>query len=400
MSTSLENFASLPLPERLVDKLRERKMIEPTQIQREAIPLAVEGKDLIAESQTGTGRTLAYLLPLMAKLDPEQKATQAVILVPTRELGMQIVKEAEWLAEGTKLLVQQLIGGAALSRQVEKLRLHPQLVVGTPGRIVELIKLRKLSMHHVKTIVVDEVDQVFDLGSQQEVEQILKGSLRDRQVLFFSATVTQGIREMAKRWMQSPAEVRVRPEQKTAETLEHLFFVCEQRAKIETLRKIVRSLNPRSAIVFVNETDDIAEVEQKIRYTGLSIAALYGEAGKQERAKVMDGFRRGKFQLLLATDVAARGLDLPGVSHVIQFDPPVDADHYVHRAGRTGRMGRSGTVLSLVTERERFIIDKFAKQLGIEIAEKAVYGGEVVDAAAARGRKAPAPAGGGARTGA
>ena len=300
---------------------------------------------------------------------------------------MQIVKEAEWLMEGSKLLVQQLIGGAALSRQVEKLRLHPHLVVGTPGRILELMKLKKLSLHHVKTIVVDEVDQVFDLGSQQEVEQVLKGSLRDRQVLFFSATVTPPIRKVADRWMNDPAEVRVKPEQRTAETLEHSYFVSEQRNKIDTLRKIIRSVKPRSPIEFINETDDIAEVEEKIRFSGLSIGSLYGEAGKQDRAKVMDGFRRGKFQLLLATDVAARGLDLPGVTHVIQFDPPMDADHYVHRAGRTGRMGRSGTVLSIVTERERFLIDKYAKALGIEIAEKILYGGEIIDAAAARGRQ-------------
>jgi len=232
----------------------------------------------------------------------------------------------------------------------------------------------------VQSIVVDEVDQVFDLGSVREVEFVLKSALRDRQVLFFSATITEAIRATAQRWMKEPALLHIHPEQKLAETLEHLYFVCDERDKIDTLRRLVRLYEPKAAIVFVNETVDVAEVVEKLRYAGLSVEALYGEADKQERARAMSGFRAGRFQLLLATDVAARGLDLLEVSHVINLDMPMDADHYVHRAGRTGRMGRVGTVLSIVAPQQQFIINKYARTLSISFMPKAMYEGRVIDA--------------------
>ncbi|MBC8079626.1 MAG: DEAD/DEAH box helicase [Gorillibacterium sp.] len=371
-------FLDLSIPQNLVTHLEEREITEPTAIQEQAIPVIATGKDLIAESQTGTGKTLAYLLPTMNKIDMTRREVQVVILVPTRELGMQIVRETEKLAEVVGSSVQQLIGGAALSRQVEKLRTHPHFVVGTPGRVLELINKRKLSLHGVKTIIVDEVDQVFDLGSKKDVELILKKSMRDRQILFFSATISAPIREMADKWMTDPAEIHIEPLKKAATTLEHLYFVSEERNKIDMLRRIVRQYNPKSAIVFLNDTEDIAEIAAKIKYTGLSIKSLYGDSGKLARANVMKGFREGSFQLLLATDVAARGLDFPGLTHVINFDPPIDADHYVHRAGRTGRMGQPGTVVSLVSERERFIMTKFSKALHIPFKEQTLFGGEVL----------------------
>jgi len=179
--------------------------------------------------------------------------------------------------------------------------------------------------------------------------------------------------------MHEPVFVQVNPEQRTSQTLEHLFFVCEERDKIDTLRRLVRLYNPPAAIVFINETEDVAEVVAKLQYADLSIEALYGDAGKQERAKVMQAFRSGKFQLLLATDIAARGLDIPHVTHVINLDPPIDADHYVHRVGRTGRMGKKGTAISIITPKERFIINKFSKSLGITIEEKEMAYGKVLD---------------------
>jgi superfamily II DNA/RNA helicase len=403
MSTT---FQDLALPPALVAHLEEREINQPTAIQEQAIPVIAAGRDLIAESQTGTGKTLAYLLPAMMGIDEGARDVQVVVLVPTRELGMQIVREAEKIGAVLGRSVQQLIGGAALSRQVEKLRAHPQLVVGTPGRILELIKLRKLSLHGVKTLIVDEVDQVFDLGSKQEVERILGKTLRSRQILFFSATVSPAIREMADKWMNNPAEIRIKPEKKAAESLSHLYFVTEERDKIDMLRRVVRHFNPKAAIVFLNDTEDVAEITSKIAHTGLSIKALYGDSGKQARAAVMKGFREGRFQLLLATDVAARGLDFPGLTHVINFDLPIDADHYVHRAGRTGRMGRAGTVVSLLAEKERFIINKFTKALRVDFTEQTLFAGKLLaaDERASRPARpdAPAPkaAGGSARSGA
>ncbi|MDB5052903.1 MAG: box helicase [Bacilli bacterium] len=372
------SFETLTIDQLFIKALQDMDITSPTPIQVEAIPLVLEGKDVIAQSQTGTGKTLAYLLPTLQKINRDLKQLQVMILVPTRELGMQIIVEIEKLAQQSEILAQSLIGGASVSRQIDKLRLHPQIVVGTPGRILELIKVKKLSMHYVQTIVVDEVDQVFDLGSMQEVEAVLKSAMRDRQILFFSATITDAIQTAALRWMNEPAVIHINPEQRASETLEHLYFVCEEREKIDILRRLIRLYNPKSAIVFINETDDAAEVMGKLRHGGLSIEALYGEASKQERARAMSGFREGRFQLLLATDVAARGLDLTNVTHVINLDLPVDADHYVHRAGRTGRMGRKGTVLSIVARKQQFIIDKYAKTLGVSFVQKDMYEGKIV----------------------
>ncbi|MFC5447520.1 DEAD/DEAH box helicase [Paenibacillus aestuarii] len=400
MSTT---FEQLLVEQSYVHKLQEMGIASPTPIQEEAIPLLGQGKDAIIQSQTGTGKTLAYLLPALQQIDPQQKQLQVLLLVPTRELGMQILQQIELLTQGGSIRSQSLIGGAAIARQVEKLKLHPHIVVGTPGRILELLKLRKLTLHHVKLAVVDEVDQVFELGSMNEVEAVLKGTLRSSQTVFVSATIPPTIEASAQRWMKEPVIVKINPSQRTAETLEHCYFVCEERNKIDTLRKLVRLINPPSAIVFVNATADIAEVVAKLQYIGLSVEALYGEAGKQERAKVMTQFRERKFQLLLATDIAARGLDIEGVTHVFHLDPAVNAEYYLHRVGRTGRMGRKGTAISIVTPKELFILGKFEKQLGIEIAPKAMYEGRIVDpaqdrsAAAKRSRtQAARPAGGAA----
>lgn len=373
------SFEQLQIQENTIQLLRGMGITEPTPIQEQAIPIIIDGQDVVALSQTGTGKTLAYLLPILHKIESQIKGLQAMVIVPTRELGMQILHETEKLVDGSGVIVQSLIGGTAISRQLEKLRLHPQIVIGTPGRILELIKTRKLKMHLIKSITVDEVDQVFDLGSLKEVEDIIKSAPRDRQIVFLSATIPKAIQTMAQRLMKEPVNIQVQSTQRTSDTLEHLYIVCEERDKIDTLRRVVRHYNPTSAIVFINQINSVAELVAKLKYAHLSVEALYGEADKQERAAVMNGFREGKFQLLLATDVAARGLDIKGLTHVINFDPPTDADHYLHRAGRTGRMGKSGTAISIITSKETFIMHKFETSLGIQIAPKSMVKGQIVD---------------------
>ncbi|TVY08985.1 DEAD/DEAH box helicase [Paenibacillus cremeus] len=375
----ITGFASLHIRPDYVKKLQEQEITEPSPIQMDAIPPILEGKDVVAQSQTGTGKTLAYCLPLLHKVDENAREVQALVLVPTRELGMQIVHTLDQLVKDSGIRVQQLIGGASIERQIDKLKLKPQIVVGTPGRVQELVKLRKLKLTGIRTVVVDEVDQVFELGSMQDVEALFKGMLKERQLLFFSATLPAPIQNVIDRWMNDPHYVRVNPEQRTAETLEHQYYVCQERDKIDMLRRLVRHYNPKGAIVFINETDDIGEAVAKLQYVGLSVEGLYGDSFKQERARAMQGFRAGRFQLLLATDVAARGLDLPQVTHVFNLDPAIDADHYVHRVGRTGRMGRKGTAISIITPREQFIIDKFAKTLGITIQRREMSHGRVID---------------------
>jgi ATP-dependent RNA helicase DeaD len=335
---SKHTWYEIGINELLANKLTANGIIEPTDVQANTIPILLGGSDVSARSQTGTGKTLAYLLPLLQKLNSHSSAIQAIILAPTQELAMQIVRVAEVYAEPLNIRVQQLIGGAALKRQVEKLKLRPQLVIGTPGRIHELLKLRKLKLNDVKNVVVDEADQVFQLGSTKEVEIILHSVGKEHQIAFFSATYPDQMARFEGRWMKNPERIQVTPEHTVSQTIDNYFIVSDKRDKTDTARRL----------------------------------------DKQRRAATLTRFREGRCQLLLATDVAARGLDIEGLPLVIQLDPASDADHYVHRAGRTGRMGRAGTVVSIVTPQELFIMEKFRKQLGIELTERTMFRGKLL----------------------
>lgn len=373
-------FDTIQIQSEHKELLAERGIIEPTEIQKQAIPLIREGRDVIAQSQTGTGKTLAYLLPLLQNIDTNKRKLQSLVLVPTRELGMQILREIEALDPRDILKATSLIGGAALHRQLKKLKLHPQIVVGTPGRVLELIKLRKLKMNEVRTIVVDEVDQVMELGNMRETEDIFKSALRDRQLVFTSATIPEELSNVAEQWMNDPVSIYINPSERTSSSIKHVYFISELRDKIDTLRRILRHFEPKSGIIFVNDRDHIERIEARLKYLGFTVEALYGEINKQDRAVIMNRFREGKLQFLLGTDVAARGLDIDNVTHVINFDPPLDADHYIHRVGRTGRMGKAGTAVSIVMPQQKFVIEKFAKQLNIEIELKEMHKGDLIPA--------------------
>lgn len=375
------NFREIGIKDDWIQSLEHMGITEPTSVQAQAIPAIQEGRDVIAQSQTGTGKTLAYLLPILQAIDTSSKQLQAVILVPTRELGMQIGQVIQKLTEEheTKIRAQVLIGGAAISRQIDKLKAHPQIIVGTPGRIVELMNLRKLTVHHVRHVVIDEVDQVYALGSANEIDQILKSMQKNRQLLFFSATISEEIERAAREKMQDPAFISVDPSQRVSASISHQYIVCEERNKLDTLRRLIHAIKPSASIAFVNATADIGEVLSKLQYIGLSVMALSGEAGKADRAQVMQAFRGGKFQLLLATDVASRGLDIEGVTHIFHLDLPANSEYYLHRVGRTGRMGREGTAISIVAPKEVWILEKIARQLGIRIAEKELYEGKIIE---------------------
>lgn len=373
-------FAALGLDERLAAKLAEAGMTGPTPVQASAIPQLVRGRDGMLRSPTGTGKTLAYLLPVLQRIDATRRETQAVVMAPTQELAMQIVRVAETYGEPLGVQTVALIGGAALSRQLERMKRKPQLVVGTPGRVREVASLKKLPLHAVKMVVVDETDRIFSLGGRSDVESILRGASRERQTVFVSATRSEAMREAESRWLNDPWESEATVDGSMSglpQTIEHGYLVCDKRDKVDLVRRLARNLKPSGALVFVNDIERIGELLSKLRYEGFAVDALYGDTPGRERGEVLRRFREGKTKLLIATDVAARGLDIPGLPLVIQFEPALDADHYVHRAGRTGRMGRSGRSISLVTPQERFIMNKLGKQLGIEIAELALAEGRL-----------------------
>ncbi|MCA1032622.1 DEAD/DEAH box helicase [Bacillus timonensis] len=352
---------------------------QPTAIQSQAIPLIEQGKDVLAESPTGTGKTLAYLLPLLSKIEVEQKELQAVILASSHELVMQIHQEIQKWGEGSGITSGSFIGGANLKRQLEKLKKRPQIVVGTPGRLLELIKQKKLKMHTVKTIVLDEGDQLLVPEHIHTVNQVVKSSLKDRQVVLFSATLPEATEQAARELMDDPVLVKVTKEQVDTPEVEHIYFVSENRDKIQILEKLSR-LDGMNGFAFLNDIGELAVAAEKLAYKNIDIVALHSELKKQDRAKVIQSFKAGKYPILLTTDVAARGLDVAGLAYVIHVDFPKELTQYIHRSGRTGRMGStSGTVISIVTPREERNLKQFARKLGVTVHKKRLSHGKIVE---------------------
>ncbi|MEI4802154.1 DEAD/DEAH box helicase [Bacillus sp. FJAT-51639] len=348
-----------------------------TEIQKQAIPTILEGQDVIAESPTGTGKTLAYLLPLLHKINPEVKQPQVVILAPTRELVMQIHEEVQKFTAGTEISGASLIGGADIKRQVEKLKKHPRVIVGSPGRILELIRMKKLKMHEVKTIVFDEFDQIVKQKMIDAVADVIKSTMRDRQVVFFSATMTKDAEEVARDFAVEPELVRIKRAE-TKSLVEHTYIVCERREKNDYVRRIMHTGNVK-AVAFLNDPFRLDEIAEKLKFRKMKAAALHAEASKQEREATMRAFRQGKVEILLATDIAARGLDIDDLTHVIHLELPDTLDQYIHRSGRTGRMGKEGTVVSLVTPQEEKKLLQFAKKLGIQFKKQEMFKGSFVE---------------------
>lgn len=378
---SSNTWLELGISEQLAAALLKQGIKQPTDVQQEAIAELLAGNDIVVKSQTGSGKTLAFLLPMLQRIDAGAKSIQAVVLAPTQELAMQIVRVAELYAEPLGIRVQQLIGGAAVKRQIEKLKLNPQLVVGTPGRMNELVKSKKLKLHAVKFLVIDEADQTFELGSSADIESLLFAVNKERQTAFFSATYPDTMLRYEGRWMKQPKKIDITPENKVVSTIEHYFIVCDQRSKLDYTRRLLRAIDAGPALLFVNDTNQIANWEAKLKYEGFKVEALYGDADKQRRASTLSAFREGKLEAILSTDVTARGIDIADLPLVIQIEPAIDADHYVHRAGRTGRMGKQGLVVSIITPQERFIMDKFMKQLDIKIEERRLFRGKLLNEA-------------------
>lgn len=364
----------------LQENWRKQGFSDPTPIQERTIPTILEGKDLIAQSPTGTGKTLAYLLPLLQKVDPGKPHIQAVILASSHELVMQIFQEIQNWSAGSDIKGASFIGGANVKRQIEKLKKHPHIIAGTPGRVLELIKQKKIKMHEVKTIVIDEGDQLLVPEHLPTIDGILDSAMRDRQVLLFSATLNPKTEEIAKDLMNTPETIKVNEQPKLAGDVDHIYFVCEAREKVDLIGKLMRT-GPEKVLAFANDISEINVIKSKLTFEGLTPGVLHSETKKQDRESAIRNIRDGKNRLLLATDVAARGLDIKGLSHVIHLDLSRDVNQYVHRSGRTGRLGsEGGTVISFVTPREERELKKIAREIGVELHKKTFYGGEVVDA--------------------
>lgn len=353
---------------------------ELTSVQAKAVPFIAEGKDVIAESPTGTGKTLAYLLPVLNKIDPEKRTIQAVILASSQELVMQILSEIQKWSEGSGMRSASFIGGANVKRQLEKLKKQPHIIAGTPGRMMELIAQKKIKMHEVKTIVLDEGDQLLTKEHLQTVKNIVKSSQADRQVVLFSATLPEHSVTLAKELTKDAEVIKVTKDE-TIESgaVDHVYFAAEQRDKIKLLEKISR-LEEVSVLVFIKDIGNLNVVSEKLAFQNVKASVLHSDLNKDKRKNALKDFRTGKVNMLLATDVAARGLDIKGITHVVHYDFPRDIEQYVHRSGRTGRFGAEGTVISLVNEREERDLKRFSRELKKDVIKKVFFKGQMVDA--------------------
>jgi superfamily II DNA/RNA helicase len=365
----------------ILDALKKENITEPTQIQAMVIPKILENKDLIVQSETGSGKTLAYLLPLFEKLQEQKKEMQVLILVPTHELAIQVQRQIERLSQNSdfKLNSTTIMGNVNIKRQVEKLREKPQIIVGSTGRILELIKMKKLSAHTIKTIVVDEADKMMDKDNIEGVKAVIKCTLKERQILLFSASISKETIDKANEIMKEPEVIKAANNTSIPTQIEHIFFVTERRDKLEVLRKVAVSLNPKKALVFINQIDEIELATKKLKFHSLNAEFIHGKNDKIDRKKVMDNFKAGKLQLLVASDLAARGIHVDDITCIFNLSMPEDPMDYLHRVGRTGRNGKAGLAVSIVTEREISLIKKYEKTFKIKIICKDMSRGNIID---------------------
>ena len=362
------SFSDLGIIPALESALAADGITEPTAIQVEAIPALLAGKNAYLSAETGTGKTLAYLLPLFAQIDPGQRALQVIIVVPTHELAMQIFAVGRDLAQqaGLPIRVQALIGGVSTKRQLEKLKSKPHIIVGTPGRISELIEIRKIKPHTVKSIIVDEVDRLLVGKSLTEIRGIIKATLRERRLVFVSATQRAETSQEAAVLAPDLVQIRAGADQVNA-AIEHFYIECEERDKPEVLRKLLRALRPERAIVFMHRIANAEVLAAKLAHHQIAVVDLHGAHDNARRKKAIDDFRQADAKVLIASDIAARGLDIRGVSHVFNFDIPTQSKDYLHRVGRTSRAGSAGCAVSLMTAQELRLVKRYRSELDIAL---------------------------------
>ena len=356
----------------LVAALTAQGIETPLPVQGEAIPRLLSGGNLVAQAPTGTGKTLAYLLPALARIDTDKARAQTIVFAPTYELAMQIARTAQELAQAATLPIRVLglIGGANIQRQIEKLKKKPQLIVGSAGRLIELAHKGKLKLQDVNFLVLDEFDRLLDDQNAQNTADIVRLVRRARgeqpiQYALFSATAPKKALDRAD-FLDHPEVLRIEAAPMAAASVQHFYRMTPFREKVAEIRKLTRRLGVKRGIVFINKTFDAERTLEKLRYDGIRAEALLGHQGKQARAKALADFRKGSVTLLLSTDLAARGLDIADVDTVFNLDLPEDAKTYLHRAGRTGRAGKTGRVITLADLKEALKLDKLSKALGID----------------------------------
>ena len=375
----MTTFESLGIEAGLLQSLETIGFVTPTPIQEQAIPVLLQGtKDFVGLAQTGTGKTAAFGLPLLQLIDKEQRTPQALVICPTRELCLQITTDLERFAQKGKLSVTAVYGGTSITQQVRDLKRGTHIVVATPGRLIDLIERKAIHLEDINYVVLDEADEMLNMGFKEDIEFILKETVNRHSMWLFSATMPPEIRSVSKRFMDKPAEISVGKVNSTNVNIDHQYFLTQHVNRYETLKRII-DFNPGIyGIIFTRTKADAQQITEQLIREGYDIDALHGDLTQGQRDKVMGRFREKSLELLIATDVAARGIDVKGITHVINYELPDDTEVYTHRSGRTGRAGKSGVSISIVTPKEVYRLRQIEKLVNTKFHKNDIPSGKDV----------------------
>ena len=376
--TSGKTFNEFDLSEATLHALDEMGYEQPTAVQQEAIPLAMSGKDLVVQSRTGTGKTAAFGIPIVEKIDADEPVVQAIVLAPTRELTAQVCEELGRIGSGRGLRAQAIYGGESIAKQIDGIRGGAQIVVGTPGRVLDLLKRGELKLDQVKTLVLDEADKMLDMGFAQEMSEIMAFIPAERHTCLFSATVPLGIRGLIHNYLKDPTWVSLSEDFAYVREVRHTYIIAPAAHKERVLYKIIELDQPASSMIFCNTRSEVRSVSAFLARQGLPVAMISSDLTQQKREQVMADFRTRKIRHLVATDVAARGIDIDELSHVFIYSTPDSPEDYIHRAGRTGRSGHTGVVVSLVAALDLVNFNRLANRYELELIEREIPSDEEI----------------------
>ncbi len=365
-------FSQLNLSPNIIKAIEDIGYEEPTPIQLQAIPLIMEGKDVIGQAQTGTGKTAAFGIPAIELVDPSFNDVQVLVLCPTRELANQVSDELAKLSVYKKLKILPIYGGQSLERQIKALRKGIHIVIGTPGRVMDHIERRTLNLDHVAMVVLDEADEMLDMGFREDIEHILTNIPDDRQTTLFSATMPAPIMKLTKRFQREPILVKTIHKKVTVPNVEQYYYEVKFHAKPEVLCRLIDIYDVKSSLVFCNTKKAVDELVDVLKTRGYLADGMHGDMKQQQREKVMAGFRKGDIETLVATDVAARGIDVENIEVVFNYDLPQDEESYVHRIGRTGRAGKQGKAFTFVTIKELYKLKNIQKYTNVKILSQKI----------------------------
>ena len=370
-----KTFQTLGLVPTLCELLEKKGVKTPTAVQEQAIPAVFKGLDLLAQAQTGTGKTFAYLLPSLQQIKPDLHMEQVLIMAPTRELAKQIADVAHTLAPALSVDVLNIIGGKTIENQLQKLQRHPHIIIGTPGRLLDHCRRNSLDLSGVGRVIVDEADQMLQAGFLEDVDPLISMTPKRRQLLFFSATVPDKIKSLAKKHMASPLVLHIQEgETITLDAITQQIYMVKPEQKFPKLCQMLRDYNPYLAIVFCNTKEETAALAGKLLAQDFNIGELHGDMSQGRRTQVLRDFAKAKTQILVATDIAARGIDIEGITHVFNYDVPHDVDYYIHRIGRTGRAGNEGLSIMFATAADEQWVRRIEHNIQATITKYTING--------------------------